>query len=134
MFLPHVPRHQQNRHLLPALLTLPPYLLPLPVGRDLFHHPSPVRHLLLVPVHLEWAAYHANYLPYIGPQSHPIKQSYQGAKCALEPSRVRRCNHTIVRVEEVILIPTLFSTLALLFCALFHHRHPVTHHCIHHHI
>ena len=31
-------------------------------------------------------------------------------------------------------MPTLFYTLAPLFLFLHHHRHPVTHHCIHHHI
>ena len=52
----------------------------------------------------------------------------------LDPSRFRRCNHAIVRVEEVILMPILLSTLTPLFCALHHNRHPVMHHRIHHHI
>ena len=31
-------------------------------------------------------------------------------------------------------MPTIFSTPALLLCALYHHHHPVSNHCIHHHI
>ena len=45
MLRPHVPCHQPKRHILPLLLTLHPYLLPLPVGRALSCHPSPVLHL-----------------------------------------------------------------------------------------
>ena len=81
----HVSRHQSNCHLLPTLLTLHPYLLPLPVGRALPRHSSPARHLRLVPCRLKWMADHSDCLPKIGPHDHPIEQANQGDKCALEP-------------------------------------------------
>ena len=132
MLRPHVPRHRPKRHLFPALLTLHLSLLPLPVGRELSHNTSPVRHLRLGPRRLVWVADHDDYLTDIDPQAHPIEQADQGAKCTLELSQVQRCNHAIVRVEEG--ISTLLSTLAPLFYTLHHHRHSVMHHQIHHHI
>ena len=84
MLRPHVTRHQPKRHLLPAILTLHPSLLPLPVGRALCCHLLPVRHLRLIPCRLARAADHADFLPEIGLQAHPIVQADQGAKCNLE--------------------------------------------------
>ena len=130
----HVLHHKTNRHLLLTLLKLHPSLLPLPVGGDLPRHPCPVHHLQLSHRCLTWAADHANCLPDIYLQAYPIKQADQGSKCALDPSWVLRCNHVIVRIEEGIIMATLLSTLALIFCAFHHHRHPVTNHFIHHHI
>ena len=72
---PHMPHHQPNRRLLPVLLTLHLSLLLLPVGRSLSHHPSPVRHLQLGPRRLAWAVDHADCLPDIFPQAHPIEQA-----------------------------------------------------------
>ena len=83
---------------------------------------------------LAWEEDHSDCLPDSSPQAHPIYQDNQGTKFALEPLWVQQCNHTIVRVEEGILMPTLFSTLIPLFRALHCHRHPVPHHRIHHHI
>ena len=134
MLCPHMSYHQHNRHLLPTLLTLDPPLLPLPVGGSLSRHLSPARHLQMSAHRLSWEADHAKCLPRIGPQAYPIKQAEQGAKCALEPSWVQQCDNAIIRVEEGILMPTLLSTLAPLFCSLHHHRHPVPHHHIHPHI
>ena len=130
----HVTHQRPTRHLLPALPELYPSPLTLPVQGALSRHPSPVRHRQLCPFCLAWAADHANGLPDISPQTHPVKQSDQGAKISLDPSRVQRCNDAIIRAEEVILMPTLFSTLARLFCALHRHCHPVTHYCTHHHV
>ena len=99
MLRPHVTRQRPKRHLLPALLTRNPSLLPLLVLRALSCHPSPLHHLRLSSRRLERAADHADFLPSIGPQACLIKQSDQGAKISLEPSQVQRCNHAIVRVE-----------------------------------
>ena len=49
-------------------------------------------------------------------------------------SGVRQGNHDIVRVEEVSLMPTLLSTLALILRARYHYRHLVVYHRIHHQI
>ena len=84
MFLLHVPCHKSIQHLLPVLPALHPSLLTLPVGRSLSHHPSPVRRLWLVTYRLAWAADHADCLPDISPQAHPIGQADQGTKCTLD--------------------------------------------------
>ena len=42
---------------------------------------------------------HANCLPEIGTQSHPVEDGYQGAESALEPGGVQRDNHTAVSVK-----------------------------------
>ena len=83
MLRPHVPHHQPKRHLLPTLLILHPSLLSLPVGRAFSRHPSPVCHLRLGTLRPAWTEEHANCLPDIGPQAHPIEQTYQGSECAL---------------------------------------------------
>ena len=127
----HVICHISIRHILPVLY---PSLLPLPVGGSLSHHPSPVRRLQLGLCRLAWAADHADCLPNIIPQAQPIEQDGQGNKCTLEPSWVQRCNHAIIRIEEGILTPTPFYALSPLSLSLHHHRHPVSHHRIHHHI
>ena len=90
MFHPHVTRHRPNRHLLPALLTLHPSLIPLPVGRALYRHPLPMHHLRLGPCILEWTADHYECLTDIGLQAHPNKHADQGAKYDLEPLPVQQ--------------------------------------------
>ena len=94
----HVPHQQTKRHLLPALLSLDPSTLSLPVRKDFSLHPYPVRRLWLCPCCLAQAEDHANCLPAISPQTHTVKQADQGSKIPLKPSRVRRYNHVIVRV------------------------------------
>ena len=79
MYCPHVPCHQTKSHILPTLVTLNLSLLPISLGRDLSCHPLPIRQLRLFPCHLEWAENHAGCTPDIGTQSHPIKQTGQGA-------------------------------------------------------
>ena len=51
------------------------------------------------PRRLAWVADHADCLPDISLQAHPIEQADQVTKCTLEPSWVRRCNHDIVCIE-----------------------------------
>ena len=75
---------------------------------------------------LSWEADHANGIPGIGPQAYPVKQADQGDKTPLDPSRLRRCNYAIFRIEEGIMMLTLMSELAPLFRSLHHHIHPVT--------
>ena len=58
----------------------------LPVGGALHRDPSPVRRLQLIPCRLAGAADHADCLPNIGPQTHPIEQSDRGVKYTLEPA------------------------------------------------
>ena len=65
----------------------------------------------LIPRRLAGASDHANYLPEIGPQAHPIKQANQGVECTMEPAGVRRGNNEIVCIEEGSLMPNLLSTL-----------------------
>ena len=43
-------------------------------------------------------AYHADNLPNICPQAHPVKEAHQGGKCALETGGVRRGDHAVVGV------------------------------------
>ena len=82
----HVSRHLSYFHILPALPALDPYLLAIPVGGVLPRYPSPVCPLQLIPRRLARAADHANYLPSIFLQAHPIKQVDQGIKCTLDPA------------------------------------------------
>ena len=86
----HVPCHRSSRHLLPTLPVLHPLLLPLPEGGSLSRHPSPVHRLRMGPCRLAWAAEHADCLPDISLQAHPIKQAAQGTKCSLDPSWLQR--------------------------------------------
>ena len=129
-----VPRQRSHHHHLPTLTALYPSLQSLPVGGSLSLHTSPVHRLRLVPRRLAWASDYADCIPGISLQAHPIQQAEQGTKCTLDPSWVQRCNHAIVRVEEVVMMPTLLSTLSLLLCVLYHHRQSVYNHCIHHQI
>ena len=94
----HVPCHQSSLHILPALPAMHPSPLPLLVGRYLSCHPYPLRRLQLVTRRLAWAVEHADCLPEISPQAHPIEQANQGTKCNLDPSWVGRFNHAIVCV------------------------------------
>ena len=73
------------------------------VGGPLYRHFLPVGRPRLDPCRLEWALDHAKCLPDIIPHDQPINQSDHGTKFTLEPSWVRRCNHSIVSVEEGIL-------------------------------
>ena len=97
MLCRHVPCYQSSRYLLPALPALHPYLMSLPLVRSLSCHPLPVRSLQLDPCLLSWAAYHADCLPYIITQTHPIKHDNHGNKYNLEPSWVQQCNPGISR-------------------------------------
>ena len=90
MLCHHVPCHQSSRHILPTLPALHPLLLPLPEGGPLSHHPSHVHRLRMSPCRLAWAADHADCLPHISLQAHPIEQAAQGTKCTLDPSWLRR--------------------------------------------
>ena len=128
-----VSRHRSHRLLLPALPALDLYLLSLLVGGALPRYLFPVCRLRLIPRRLTEKAYHPNCLPKIGPQAHPIKQANQGIKRTLDPAGVLECNHATVRIEEVILVPSLLFMLAPILLALYHCRHPVSHHQIHHH-
>ena len=129
-----VPLHRSCHHILPALPVLYLPLLLLQVGGYLPRYPSLVCCLRLIPRRTSGAEDHADCLPEISPQAHPIKQADQVIKCTLEPSGVRQCNHAISHVEEGSLVPTLLSMIAPILRALYHHRHRVYHHCIHHHI
>ena len=130
----HVSCQQPKYHLPPTLLALNPTPLPLSVRRHRSCHPSPVRRLRLRPHQLERVADHSDCLPRVSLQAHPSGKAYQGAEIPLEPSRVRRCDHTIVRVEEGILMSALLSMPTPLFHALHHHCNPVPYHRIHHHV
>ena len=77
---------------------------------------------------------HSGCLFDVGLQAHSFEQPYQGAEISLEPSWVWWLDHASIHVEEVILVPDLFSTPAPLFCALCHHWDPVMYHRIHHHV
>ena len=95
---------RSSRNLPPALPALDLSFLSLSVGGTLSRHLSHVCRLQLGPHRLAWFSYHADCLPDISPQAHPIKQANQGNKYTLEPSWVRRCNHSIFRIEEGILM------------------------------
>ena len=95
---------------------------------------SPICRLQLIPHCLVGETDHTKFLPDFFPQAQPIKQADQGIKCTLEPVGVQQCNHAIISVEEGSLVPNLLPTLALILRSLYHHRHPVSHHRIHHHI
>ena len=129
-----VSRHRSCRHLLPALPSLAPSLLLLLICGALPSYLSPVFRLQLILRRLKGEADHADCLTNVCPQAHSIKQSDQAIKYTLNPTGVQQCNHAIVCVEEGILVPTLLSTLASLLSSLYHHRHPLLHHCIHYHI
>ena len=80
--------HRSYSHLLYGLPTVNPTLLALPVvgflpPLSVSRTPLPTDYL-----RLEGAAYHADYLPNIGPQAHIIKQADQGVKCTPEPAGV----------------------------------------------
>ena len=129
-----VTRHRSHRHLFHTLPALDPSILLLPVGGSLPCYFSPVRHLRLIPCRVTGAADHSDCLPKIILQAHPIKQDDQGVKFTLDTAGVQQGNHTIFRIEEGSLMPTLLFTLAPLLCDIYHHHHPVYHHRIHHHI
>ena len=84
----HVPCHQSISHILPTISLLHPSLLLIPVGMSLSHNTSTVCRLRLGPRHLAWASYHADCIPDISLQDHPIEQADQGTKFTLEPSWV----------------------------------------------
>ena len=69
----HVTCHRSIHHLLPTLPALHLHPLPLLVGRSLSCHISPVRRLQMGTRHMAWTADHADCLPDISPQSHPIE-------------------------------------------------------------
>ena len=75
----HVTCHISHCHLLLALPAVKPSLQALPLGRSLPHNPSTIRRLRLIPRRLAGSEYHADCLPDVGPQVHPIKQAIQGA-------------------------------------------------------
>ena len=79
-----VPLQISSYHILPALPAIYPYHMLLLVGWSLSRHPLPVRRLRLVIRRLAWAADHANCLPGVSPQAHPIGKVGQGIKCTLE--------------------------------------------------
>ena len=130
----HVSPQRHKRHLLPALLSLNPTPLPILVLRSRSRHPSPVRHLQLLPRRLEQAVDHSNCIHGVSLLTHPVEQADQGAKSFLKPLQFRRCNHAIFRVEEGIFMSVLLSSPTLLFYDLCHHLNLVLHHRIHHHV
>ena len=85
------------------------HLLVLPAGNQslqslhlcgaLPHDPPPVRPLRLIPRRLAGAVDHADCLPNISLQAHPIKQANQGVECTLDPVGVRQGNLSILRIE-----------------------------------
>ena len=95
----HMNRQGADRQLFYALLTL--YLIPLPfyVRFPFPHNPPPIRRRSDVSRRLAGVAHHADCLTDICLQDHPIKQTYQGVKYALEPVVVRRGDHTVVGIE-----------------------------------
>ena len=117
----HVSCQQPKNHLLPALLALDLPPLPLPVQRPLSCNPSTVHRLRMCHRRLARATYHADFLPDISPQDHPVEQTNQGAKSSLEPLRVQRCDHVIVRIEGGILMSALLSAPTPIFRATHHH-------------
>ena len=58
----------------------------LPVSWAFTRDPPLVRRLRLIPCRLAGASDHAECLPDISPQAHPIKQADQGVECTLEPA------------------------------------------------
>ena len=77
-----------DRQLLSALLALYPIPLPLYVRFPFPRNTPPVRRLSDVYRHLAGVEHHAYCLPDIFLQAHPVKQAYQGVKCALKPDIV----------------------------------------------
>ena len=108
-----VPSHQMTRHgsnhdYIPTLLSR--HSLPLPL-RIIF---SQTRQSLTVcrfgPVSgpcPTGVAYHADRLPDVGQQAHPVEDGHQGVESTLEPGGVRRYDHTVVCVKNLRLVPSL---------------------------
>ena len=71
-------------------------------------------------------AYHTDSLPDICPQANPVKEAYQGDKCALEPGGFQLDDHAIVGVRECGLMPALPSRLPLRFRVFNDSVHPVS--------
>ena len=137
-FLPmlrlNMDRQQPDRHLLPEIHALFLNPLPLLVARTRSCHLSPVCHLQLHSCRLERVSDHSGCLPNVSLQAHPVEQLYQGAEAPLEPSWVRWRDHTIIRVEDEILVSHLLSAPAPLVRALQNNCDPISHHRIHHHV
>ena len=121
-------------HLLPTLLALNPTPMPLLARMPLSCNPSLVRRLRLRPLCLEQAANHFYCIFDVSLQDQPVEQADQGAEIPLEPSRVRQCDHAIVRIEEGHLTSNLLSAPATPFRALHYHCNTVPHHHIHHRV
>ena len=78
-----------DRQLFSALLALYPIPLPFSIRVPFPRKPPPVRRLSYVSRRLAGVAHHADCIPDISMQAHPIKQDYQGVKCALDPDGVQ---------------------------------------------
>ena len=68
---------------------------------------------------------HADSLPGIFLQAHPVKEAYKGGKCALEPGRVRKYDHAVVSVKKCGLMPDLPSRSPPCFRVFHDSVHPV---------
>ena len=77
---------------------------------------------------------HADCLVDVSPQAYPVKDGYQGAESALEPSGFLRDNHPVVGVKHRRLMSSLPSCLSLIRSLCHQPLYPVPDDRVHCHI
>ena len=128
-------RHGNNRDYRPSLparhsLSLSLYIsFPQPSQPPTVRRFGPVSGSCLTGV-----ADHADCIPDVGQQAHPVEDGYQGAESTLERGRVRRDDHAVVYVKDRRLVSSLPSRLSLFLSLVYYPVYPVSDDHIHHHI